>query len=189
MRASLWSALLLLASCAAPATPTSTIPAAAAPTPGAAPAGPVPLQPAVCEGPGRRREFDFWLGSWEVRDAKGAVVGHNRIEAIHGGCAVLESWRSTSGTAGSSLNFFDPARSKWRQIWVDRSAGIVDLEGGLVGEAMVLEGTTLQPDGSTARMRGTWTPLPGGEVRQVFEQADAAGAWTVGFDGMYSRVP
>ena len=30
------------------------------------------------------RAFDFWLGEWEVRDAKGTLVGHNVITAIAG---------------------------------------------------------------------------------------------------------
>src|SRR5262245_30372918 len=38
------------------------------------------------------REFDFWLGEWEVRNPKGRVVGHSRIEAILGGCVILEDW-------------------------------------------------------------------------------------------------
>lgn len=140
----------------------------------------------MCEGPGRRRDFDFWLGTWEVRGADGKVVGHNRIEAVHGGCAVQESWQAASGVAGTSLSFFDPARKRWRQLWVDRTGGIIELEGGLLGSAMVLEGTSLQPDGSQTKVRGTWTPLPDGTVRQVFEGL-LDGAWQVAFDGTYQR--
>ncbi|MEZ4361664.1 MAG: hypothetical protein R3B48_15865 [Kofleriaceae bacterium] len=169
-----------------------------------APAAPAPMTPlgenppaagapaaakSGCEASPRRREFDFWLGRWEVRGKQDAVVGHNRIEAIHGGCALLETWTSSRGGGGSSLNFFDPERGKWRQVWVDHQGGIIDIEGGLVGGAMILEGTTLRPGGTKGRIRGTWTPMPDGKVRQVFEEADDAGVWSTTFDGMYAREP
>ncbi|HRC56877.1 MAG TPA: hypothetical protein PKU97_13185 [Kofleriaceae bacterium] len=186
-----------LASCgAAPPVPSAATsaplaPAAAAavePVVAGASAAPS-LSPAVCEGPGRRRDFDFWIGAWEVRGAKGAVVGENRIEPIHGGCALLESWASSDGGAGSSWNFYDPVRKKWRQVWLDRTAGIIELEGALVGSAMVLEGTSLQPNGTLGKMRGTWTPLPDGKVRQVFEESSDGATWKITFDGLYSRKP
>ena len=176
----------LVMSCAARQPPA---PAAASPGPARSAVAEVALTPAVCEGAGRRREFDFWLGRWEVRGAKGAVVGHNRIEAMHGGCALLESWTSLSGVAGTSLNFFDPVRGKWRQLWLDRTAGLIELEGGLAGAAMVLEGTSLQPDGTLGKMRGTWTPMTEGTVRQVFEESKDGTTWRVTFDGLYSRQP
>lgn len=163
-----------------------------APSPSsAAPAGPAasPLAPPVCEGAGRRRDFDFWIGDWQVRGVQGKVVGENRIETIHGGCALLESWRAASGSAGSSLNFYDPARKKWRQVWVDRQGGIIDLAGEWVGTAMVLEGTSLQPDGSLGKIRGTWTPTAEGKVRQVFEESSDGATWRVTFDGLYARKP
>lgn len=147
------------------------------------------LSPPVCEGAGRRRDFDFWLGDWEVHGAQGKLVGQNRIEAIHGGCALLESWRSVGGSAGSSLNFYDPTSKKWRQVWVDRQGGQIELAGELVGGAMVLEGSSLQPDGSLRKIRGTWTPGPEGKVRQVFEESPDGVAWQVTFDGRYSRKP
>ncbi len=181
MRASTALGGLLLSACgaAAPAPPVGP----------AAPAADTQLSPPVCEGTGHRRDFDFWLGDWEVHGAQGKRVGQNRIEAIHGGCALLESWRSVGGGAGSSLNFYDPASQKWRQVWVDRQGGIIDLAGQLEGNAMVLEGTSLQPDGSLRKIRGTWTPQAEGKVRQVFEEAPDGATWQVTFDGLYSRKP
>jgi len=36
--------------------------------------------------------------------------------------------------------------------------------------------------------RITWEPLPGGDVRQLWEQSSDGGAtWTVAFDGRYTR--
>jgi hypothetical protein len=34
---------------------------------------------AVCDS-ARYREFDFWIGRWEVRTPDGRIAGHNHIE-------------------------------------------------------------------------------------------------------------
>jgi hypothetical protein len=186
--------LIFSAACGAvakppPAGPATTSAAAnSSATASAPPAGPASAACAI----ERRRDFDFWLGTWEVRNPEGEVVGHNRIEAIYGGCAVRESWTSSDGGGGSSVSVYDASKKKWRQLWVDGYGGIVEFEGERSGPAMVFLGTTVQPDGTTARVRGTWTGLPDGTVRQIFEQAgpnaDDAGAWKVTFDGRYART-
>src|SRR3982751_4856124 len=51
-----------------------------------------------------RRQFDFWLGDWDVRDATGKLVGRNRITRVQGGCALEEQWSGNGGVTGSSLN-------------------------------------------------------------------------------------
>src|SRR5436190_10357664 len=56
---------------------------------------PVAKPPPCAAAP--HRQFDFWLGQWEVRDPTGKVVGHNRIETAHGGCALIEHWTSVTG--------------------------------------------------------------------------------------------
>jgi hypothetical protein len=65
------------------------------------------------------QQFDFWLGQWEVRDPAGKVVGHNRIETAHGGCALIEHWTSVTGVTGTSVNIYDRDRRQWHQTWVD----------------------------------------------------------------------
>ncbi len=137
-----------------------------------------------CTDP-RARHFDFWIGTWEVVNANGTVAGRNRIEPILDGCVLQESWTGISGSAGTSLNFFDTGRSKWRQFWVWREGTTLELEGGLVNGAMVLEGDSLE-DGKPARNRITWTRRSGGKVNQLWEvSADNGKTWKSIFDGMY----
>ena len=76
----------------------------------------------------------------------------------------------------------------WRQCWVDAKGGSLNLLGGLEGASMVLRGTTEGPRGRVLE-RITWTPLPDGRVRQLWEQSPDGGAtWTVSFDGYYTRA-
>lgn len=134
-----------------------------------------------------QRQFDFWVGEWEVHDAKGQWLGRNRVVSLLGGTVLQEHWEGSQGGAGTSLNAYLPARKAWRQCWVDAKGGSLDLMGGLEGRSMVLRGTT---EGAKGRVleRITWTPLPDGRVRQLWEQsADGGGTWTVSFDGYYSR--
>lgn len=132
------------------------------------------------------RAFDFWLGEWEVFDKAGEKAGDNSIIAEESGCLLVERWTGAQGGTGQSYNYYDPAREKWRQVWI--SAGfVIDYEGG-PGEKgeMILEGTIAYRDGRTAPFRGTWTALANGDVRQFFEQYDAeAGAWREWFTGVY----
>jgi len=64
------------------------------------------------------KEFDFWLGDWEVRNAAGNFLGRNRISKRHGSCVVLEEWESAGGGSGSSFNVYDQQTTEWHQFWV-----------------------------------------------------------------------
>jgi hypothetical protein len=134
------------------------------------------------------RRFDFWLGRWAVHVADGTVAGHNHIERAHAGCALLEHWASASGGSGTSTNYFDPEKQLWVQNWIDASGSVIQLEGDLVDGAMVLVGRYIQPDGTASKMRGTWTALDDGRVRQFFETStDGGETWVTWFEGFYSR--
>jgi len=148
-------------------------------------------KPPSCSAP-EYRQFDFWQGDWDVRDPSGKIVGRNRIVAIHGGCALQESWSGSSGHSGTSLNIFDGDRKRWHQTWVDSNGGLLQLDGGIVDGAMVLRGgeTMSNTSPKTALQRITWTPQRDGRVRQLWESSSDGGkTWDVVFDGMYSKRP
>ncbi len=145
--------------------------------------------PNPCQGPDFEA-FDFWEGVWEVHTSDGTAQGLNRIEKLHGGCMLLESWTSVRGGTGTSLNYFDVAASQWVQVWSGVGGSQIDIRGGLVGESMVLTGTlTTAANKATVPFRGTWTPLPDGRVRQFFEQStDDGKTWAPWFEGFYRRM-
>jgi hypothetical protein len=153
---------------------TAAVGAQAAPSPG-------------CTAP-KYREFDFWLGHWEVHAANGRRAGTNRIEKTLDGCALTEQWIGT-GSRGMSINFYDAGSAKWHQTWIDDRGQPLYLDGALRDGKMVLEGTTRGADGRRVRQRITWTRLDGGDVRQLWETSSDDGAtWTTVFDGRYSRL-
>jgi hypothetical protein len=138
------------------------------------------------------RQFDFWLGEWDVTSADGTPLGRNRITLILGGCALQEQWTSASGNNGSSFTFFDPRSRKWHQFWIDDS-GTAWLSYDSGNNPATARGTfhdgimELISDPATKPMiRGTWRLLPDGRVRQAFELSNDSGAtWTTGFEGFY----
>lgn len=143
--------------------------------------------PSPCSSP-EHRQFDFWLGEWEVRGPAGKVAGTNRIARAFGGCVLHEQYDTGRGYSGSSFNIYDAGRGRWHQTWVDSSGLLLQLDGGLVDGRMVMEGETVGTDGARTRHRITWTPNPDGTVRQLWESTNAAGEWQVTFNGKYTRL-
>ena len=142
-----------------------------------------------CSDPGYR-QFDFWVGDWEVTDSTGkAVYGNNRITLEEGKCLVHEHWTGSRGGTGQSLNFRDPHTGRWSQVWVGNDGLILNISGGLEVQAMVLTGEGMTMQGKQKALhRASWTPLPDGRVRQYWQQStDAGKTWTVVFDGWYRR--
>jgi hypothetical protein len=134
------------------------------------------------------RDFDFWLGDWQVATPDGEHAGRNSITSEQSGCLLVERWVGARGNTGTSMNFYDPVQHAWRQVWVSPGV-IIDIVGGLADSSMVLEGTIVYTgEARSARFRGTWTPRPDGRVRQFFEEAGADGRWQPWFEGLYRRI-
>jgi len=148
-------------------------------------------RPPRCHEP-ERRQFDFWLGEWEVRQPDGTLVGRNTISLLFGGCALREEWRGESGHRGGSLNAWSPQRGSWHQTWVDSSGLTLLLDGGMRDGSMVMEGDAALPDGDgrVVRHRITWSVVDGNpdSLRQHWEAATEEGTWETLFDGRYSRA-
>lgn len=133
------------------------------------------------------RQFDFWLGEWEVRTADGQLAGVNRIESEYDGYVLHERYATDRGYRGQSLNIYDASRKVWHQSWVDSDGLLLLLEGGIRDGRMVLEGQTVGADGQVTRHRISWTPNADGSIRQLWESTDAEGEWSTAFDGRYTR--
>ncbi len=137
------------------------------------------------------RQFDFWIGKWDVLVADGRKAGDNVITLINDGCGLLESYRTASGYRGHSVNAYDAARGVWHQTWIDNGGLLLTIEGGMQSGSMVMTGTRKRTTSQGAVLdRISWTPADDGSVRQVWEvSADDGASWRPIFDGRYRRKP
>jgi len=156
--------------------------------PGAGPAAASP--PAHCAD-ARYHDFDFWVGDWTVRDKAGAPEGHNLVTREMGGCAVLEHWQSFDkgvvDQTGFSYSGYDKRTKHWHQSWFDSFGNQLQLDGNLQGNAMVMTGRLLTPEGRLTRERASWTPLSAHRVRQYWDYSlDNGKTWKKRFEGFYT---
>jgi hypothetical protein len=151
------------------------------------PAGP---PPAFCENNEGFDQWDFWVGEWNVYTNNEArqFAGTNSITKHYKDCLIKENWESQGG-GGFSINYYNPVKDEWRQVWVANGYSI-DYAGGLNDEgAMALKGEIYNYSANaTQKFKGTWTLEENGDVIQLFETFDAvSGEWSVWFDGRYIR--
>ena len=180
--------ILLTAMTIAASLSTSAVAAGLQPPEGGSTTAVAPSTTTPCDS-AQHRQFDFWLGQWEVTHPAGPLAGRSRIEAILGGCVLLENWDSPSGVSGKSFNVFNTGTGRWEQFWVDNSGSRLHLTGGMREGSMVLQGVQDQPNaqsGLKPHERITWTPNADGSVRQHWEtSADDGRSWRTVFDGLY----
>lgn len=133
------------------------------------------------------RQFDFWLGEWDVT-ANGKLAGKSKISLAAGGCALLEEYESTGGYSGKSLNFYKTDLDKWQQVWVGSDGGVLTLTGEYQNNKMILEGES-QSEGKKIWDRITWhNNAAEHTVRQVWDRSEDAGkTWKTIFDGLYTK--
>lgn len=162
--------------------------AAAAQTP---PAPPPAAPPPGCTS-AEHRQFDFWVGRWDVyRTGTDRLAGHSLIESLYNGCAIRENWMPLRGGNGGSLNSWLPSERKWRQTWVDSANSYAVFEGAYEDGAMVLTGVWpgAAGPGTTPLIRIRWTRAADGSVRQLGEQStDQGRTWAPNFDFTYRPV-
>lgn len=133
------------------------------------------------------KQLDFWVGEWTVT-ADGQTIATSSIQRVAEGCAVLENYSQADGFVGKSLNFFDPALRKWRQVWVDATTRVAELAGEYKDGAMRYEGEEVRPDGGKLLRRMTLFNLSPDRMRQLCEAStDGGKEWKVRCDLLYVR--
>ncbi len=145
--------------------------------------------PPTCDGP-EYRQFDFWLGSWDVLGAdRKALEGTNDITLEENGCLIHEHWKASDGTQiGQSFNFFDRQDKQWHQVWVESHGGVLALAGRYEKQQLVYLGSRTDAQGKAVMQKLTFFRNDDGTVRQLWESsADAGKSWKVVFDGLYKK--
>ena len=141
---------------------------------------------APCEHSEPSRQFDFWVGEWDVRTPQGLHAGTSSVQKILGGCVILENWTGAA-SQGKSFNVYNTALKKWQQYWVSDSGVTTLYSGELVGNQMRYLAEA-GPQNGNAAQRLTFTKIDDNTVRQLGEvSSDGGKTWTVSYDLLYVR--
>jgi hypothetical protein len=146
--------------------------------------------PAGCDSQ-ESRQFDFWVGEWQVFDAAtGRPEGMSRVEKLYGGCVLRENWVE-EGFQGGSLNTWWRSDRQWHQVWMDQAGALRNFAGAFTGGRMTL--VARQPDprqeAHMLLVRLEFTPNADGTIRQYSDVSDDDGArWRPRYDYLYRRI-
>jgi len=135
------------------------------------------------------RQFDFWIGDWDVYGIKGAKAGESHIALMLDSCIIYENWQSTGRYAGKSFNTYNRAIQHWQQTWVDDKGGLTEYFGNFAGNKMTLVTKPFSFSKDTMAIRKmTFYNLSPATVRQHGEiSKDGGKTWTTEFDLEYRR--
>lgn len=140
-----------------------------------------------CKASPEFRQFDFWIGEWDVKTPQGVAAGSSSVQLILGQCIIFENWTGAAGTSGKSFNIYDTNDKKWHQTWVDDKGTFTHYIGGLQDGKMVIVADTII-GGKKTLAKMSFSKLPNGDVRQFGENStDDGKTWTTSFDLIYSR--
>lgn len=141
------------------------------------------------------RQFDFWLGEWEVFGKNGQKAGDSKVTLLLDSCVILEEWTSASVIrglrfAGKSFNTWNAATRQWQQTWVDNTGGSNEyLEGRFESNSIILLSRPFPvAKDSLAIRRITFTNLSAEKMRQHGEISKDNGVnWSTEYDLEYRR--
>lgn len=138
------------------------------------------------------RQFDFWVGEWDVVTADGAnPAGSSRIELILGDCVIQENWTSggNTGYEGKSYNIYNPDLHRWEQFWNDNAGGMIHFYGELKNGVMDYWTDEIpQKDETKLKRHLQFIPSGADKVRQFSQgSTDGGKTWHVEYDFIYNR--
>lgn len=140
-----------------------------------------------CDRP-EHRQFDFWIGDWDVTTPDGKPAGRNSITREMNGCVIHERWAGLGGLKGESFNIWHRESGRWHQTWVSDRGDLLLLDGRFHDGAMQMTGASGPPDRPVAN-RISWSLVSDGTIRQHWEvSTDGGQTWKTAFDGRYHRM-
>ena len=145
--------------------------------------------PAPTRSAPEARQFDFWLGRWEVTWGEGKRAS-NHIQAILNGCVILEEFDGAQDAAlkGMSVSAYNPKRRCWQQTWVDDAGNYWAFIGGFQDGQMVLAADDVTAEGKPIKLRMVWYNIAADELDWNWEKSEDAGqTWAVLWQLHYTR--
>ena len=119
--------------------------------------------------PAAYRAFDFAHGHFRMAAVDGQLAGHLRMAPMLAGCSTRGHWRGAIAGRGAVTTWYDRFQQRWHQLYVDDDGHPLMMSGGVQDGALVFTGVNTFFDGRLGLHRMSWSPLPGGGLRQHWE--------------------
>ena len=136
------------------------------------------------------KQFDFWVGNWNVYDSKNKLIGKNKVVRMDNACAIQENWNSMVGASkGTSYNYYNATDKKWHQVWIDNAGGSLVLKGHYKNNKMILRSTLITGKKGDYYNQITWFKNSDGTVTQLWELLDKQlTSFNEIFRGTYKKI-
>ena len=116
------------------------------------------------------KQFDFWVGNWNVYNTKNQLIGTNNIVKVPNACAIQENWESKAGSStGTSYNYYNSTDKSWNQLWIDNSGYSLVLKGNYSTNEMILKSSLIKSKKGDYYNQITWSKNTDGTVTQVWD--------------------
>ena len=138
---------------------------------------------------GNSRQFDFWLGEWDLTWPNGGQ-GENIVTLELDSSVVQEAFNGQPAIQliGRSVSVFVPRENLWKQTWVDNQGGYLDFTGGLVEERMILSRAAVNQEGGQIIQRMVWYNITSDSLNWNWERSNDSGkSWEILWQIHYKR--
>jgi len=142
---------------------------------------------------GQRRQFDFWVGSWDLDWPTGptghAGFGRNNVQKMWGNCIIQENFSGEQSIPlrGISVSAYIPQSAQWKQTWVDNQGSYLDFVGEAKNGQMILS-REAEVNGKKILQRMVWKNIKPMELDWSWEKSEDGGqTWQVLWPIHYRR--
>jgi hypothetical protein len=140
-------------------------------------------------GPEPTRQFDFWLGEWDLAWGDGEH-GTNSIYLDFDDRVIVESFdgRPSIELQGMSVSTYDEQSGCWRQTWVDSNGTYLAFRGEYRNGCMDMRARR-EVEGRPALMRMLWSDIRHDSLTWQWQRSfDRGGSWETLWLIAYTRV-
>ena len=143
-----------------------------------------------CASATESRQFDFWLGDWNVTYPGATIPSSSQVSLDLGQCLLVESWHGGKGHSGKNMFAYSSDDKKWHGMFADNQGRVHVFEGKVSSGDAEFFGRSPAADGQAVLNRIRVVRVGENEVQQTWEKSfDQGATWTVAFRGNYLRKP
>jgi len=149
--------------------------------------------------PAQCRQFDFWVGDWDVHVRMPTGPGQdrwqegqatNKITSRFDGHVIEEHFDGShlpQPLTGMSVSVYNPKLEKWEQTWVDDQGSYIDLVGEFKDGKMILT-HKVKPLGRKVIFRMVFEDIARDSFLWKWERSDDLGkSWLLRLQARYTR--